>query len=239
MRRIWLLACPLLVAGGCVTDAPETVLVPDSPFATPAAVRTAAKPQIAASTSEAAKRVAFLGQRILDANPGIGARPAFRTLGLTHSEIFHVGTSQINITEGLVQRCKTEGQLAAILCSELGKMVSEREALASPTARTGQSEPPIDSPITAGDNGGTFGPADGTRLAELGRYEKERRKPSAKPLPPPDSQALATAYLVKAGFTAGDLAAADPLLKTPAGDHSVEKQLTGAEPIPTWGKAKQ
>jgi hypothetical protein len=238
MQRAWLLACTLVVAGGCV-DTQETVLVPDSPFGTtPAVMRTAAKPQLAASTSEAAKRVAFLGQRILDANPGLGARPAFRTLGLASSEIFHVGTSQINITEGLVQRCKTDAQLAAVLCSELGKMVSEREALASPTARTGQSEPPIDSPIGV-DNVGTFGPADGTRLAELGKYEKERRKPGAKPLPPPDPQVLASAYLQKAGFTAADLASAEPLLKTPAGDQSVEKQLSGAEPIPTWGKAKQ
>ena len=78
-----------------------------------------------------------------------------------------------------------------------------------------------------------------TRLAELGKYEKERRKANAKPLPPPNPQALASAYLLKAGFTAGDLAAAEPLLKTPAGDHSVEKQLSGAEPNPTWGKAAQ
>src|SRR5437899_3089810 len=117
-------------------------------------------------------------------------------------------------------------------------MVSEREVLANPSARTAPSEPPIDSPITA-DSGGAFGPADGTRLAELGKYEKERRKANAKPLPPPNPQALASAYLLKAGFTAGDLAAAEPLLKTPAGDHSVEKQLSGAEPNPTWGKAAQ
>ena len=43
--------------------------------------------------------------------------------------------ADVVITEGLVRQCTSDGQLAAVLCTELGRLVSEREALAPPSVR--------------------------------------------------------------------------------------------------------
>lgn len=205
----------------------ETALVPDNPFAAPSpppqVVRAAQAPQ----SQEAALRVAGVGRKVLAANPKVGMRPIFVTVGGPQPEVFHRDTQAVFITEGLVKLCATDAQLAAVLCHELGKMVSEREALAGSGARSPGSEPPIDLPV-GNDGGGPRGAADLTRLAELGKYEKQRRR--ALPLPP-DPQALARTYLSNAGFAAADFDAAEPLLRGAALNSTFERQLA-APPAP-------
>src|SRR5262249_39695897 len=75
-------------------------------------------------------RVDAGGRQLLAANPQVGAKPLFHTIGAPQPEVFHRGTSDVWVTEGLVRQCATDGQLAALLCLELGKMVAEREAAA-------------------------------------------------------------------------------------------------------------
>src|SRR5207237_1039878 len=102
-----------------------------------------------------AARVDIVGRRIIAANPQVGAKPMFATIGAPEPEIFHRGTSDVYVTEGLVKQCSTDGQLAAILCSELGKVVAEREALSPPRTRRPERTPPADVPI-----GNAGNPAD-------------------------------------------------------------------------------
>src|SRR5262249_47319887 len=155
---------------------------------------------------------------LLAANKEIGLQPQFRTIGAPQLEIFHCGTSVIFITDGLVKQCATDGQLAAVLARELAKMVAEREALAAPETRRPERLPPMEVRI-GNDNGGGFGPtSDQTHLAELGKYEKERKN-SARPLTAPDPDALARAYLTKAGFAPADLEATLPVLQN-AGENN-------------------
>src|SRR5580765_5242411 len=80
-------------------------------------------PPMNPASTEAAARVDCVGRKILASNPQLALRPMFRTIGAPQAEIFHRGTNDIFITEGLVRQCTTEGQLAAILCTELGKAV--------------------------------------------------------------------------------------------------------------------
>jgi hypothetical protein len=232
-RRVppWCFSLVLAAAGCFASDQPNNLLVQPSPFgSTP--VTTPAKTAYAPAPSPVAQRVSDLGKKIIAANQGLGLKPAFNTIGDPKAELFHTGQHAIWITEGLVKQCPTDRLLAAVLCSELGKMVSEREALAGPTRRTDE-DPPIQMPV-GNDSGGTFGAADATALAERAKYEQDRRRPNQPPAPPPDPVVLAGVYLGKAGYHATDLDDVRPILKAAQANFAWEKQFsTGSPPVKT------
>lgn len=230
VRRI--LPVCVLLAAGCIPDGTTTALVPANPFGNAPVIQPPRQVAYSPASEEAARRVGLAGQKVLQANPQLGVQPLFRTIGAPHAEVFHVGTTQVCITEGLAKQCRTEGQLAAVLCVELGKMVAEREALAGPQASSPERPPPVEMRV-GNDSGGPFGPADLTRLAELGKYEKEHRRPGATHLP--DPQAIARTCLLKAGHTAADLDAVAPFLKASAANSHLEKQLAAPPtPVRPW-----
>lgn len=228
MLPVWLLA-----VAGCLPDESSTQLVPSNPFHSSPIVQTPRQVSPSPASAEAATRVGMVGQKVVTANPQLGLRPLFRTIGAPHAEVFHLGTTQVCITEGLVKQCTTEGQLAAVLCMELGKMVAEREALAGPQARAPERQPPIEMRVGT-DSAGAFGSPDGTRLAELGKYEREGGRPGALPPAPPEPAALARTYLMKAGYNAADLDAASPLIESVPGNNSLQKQLSAPGPVRPW-----
>ncbi len=210
----------LLLLAGCL-GAEKTQLVPDRPFsAAPPTPPTQAT--YAPASTAAAARVDALGRSLLAANPQLSIRPLFCTIGAPQAEVFHRGTGQIFISEGLVQRCTTDAQLAALLCLEMGKLIAEREALADPRTRLINEDPPPD--VRIGNDTGFVGQPDLTRQAELAKYNPPRRR--AAPVPPPDPEALARIYFQKAGYPAAELDAATPLLKVAAGSTTLERQLS-------------
>ena len=227
LRRMLPLSLLIAVAGCWPDDKSNNLIVQPGPWY-PApqlpSVKSFAKP----ATEEAGKRAAEMSQRILTANPQIGMRPVTLTIGGDQPEIFHRGTGQIVITEGLVKLCTTDRFLAAAMCLEMGKMVSEREAVASVRSREPEQEPPPDIRI-GNETGGTFGPADGSRMYELARYEKGRRR-QASPPPPPEPQLLARGFLTKAGFHENDLDAVQPILRKADANFQLERQMTANPP---------
>jgi hypothetical protein len=224
-RARWALVWPFLgLATGCLTSEAPTTLVAANPFGAPPPSPPATRASFAPAPLEPAARVDSLGRKLLAANPQLGVRPLFRTIGAPQPEIFHVGTSEIDLTVGLVNQCATEGQLAAVLCHQLGKMIAERETLAGPQARDPERPPPMEVRV-GNDNAGSFGPADQTHLAELAKFDRERRRSANQPSPPPNPQTLARTYLTKAGYTAGELDAAAPALQAAAENHTFAKQL--------------
>jgi hypothetical protein len=228
LHRVWLLGLPIgLLAAGCVFDEPKAALVPATSFVGGAPVAPGlpvSRANYPPAPLESAARVDTVGMQLLAANKEIGLQPQFRTIGAPQLEVFHYGTSNILITEGLVKACATDGQLAAVLARELAKMVAEREALAAPETRRPERLPPMDVRV-GNDNGGGFGPSsDQTHLAELGKYEKER-KHQDRPLTGPDPDALARGYLTKAGFAPADLDATLPTLQSAAQNTSFARQL--------------
>jgi hypothetical protein len=210
---------------GCVSlDDDGLPTVASNPFnTTPQAPVTETSVNHAPASDEVSKRVAIMGQKIVAVNPEIGMRPRFITIGSPQLEIMHIGTNDLYITEGLANRCTTEGQLAAVLCQELGKMVTQREILSTPATRLGRREPPPDMPVGR-DSGGAFGSPDGTRRIELMQFEKERPR-STDPIPPPDPEVLARGYLEKAGFPLTDLSAVAPLLREAEKNGTLYRQL--------------
>src|SRR5205807_2774231 len=111
---------------------------------------------------------------------------------------------------------------AAVLCTEMGKMVSDREALSTPGAREQHVVPPME--VAVGNDGvSSLGTADQIHQAELARFDQEHPRQS-RAAAPPDPQMLAKAYLTKAGFAAGELDAVAPILRTALDNNAFAKQ---------------
>lgn len=231
-----------------VRDRDATRQVPANPFDNGAPPPPVARASYTAAGLDVAARVDTLGRKIVAANPQSGVRPLFHTIGApvgapagapgpaqggAAAAVFHQRTDAIFITEGLVRQCKTDAELAAVLCHELGKMVAERETLAGLQARVPEQPGPTDVPI-GNDTAGSFGPADQTHLAELAKYG--RRAPGPAPrLPPPDADQLARGYLEKAGYCKTDLDGVAPLLNAASTNVALERQINRVD---NWQPAR-
>lgn len=116
-----------------------------------------------------AERVEMLGRKIIVQNTFTGIEPQIFTIGVKESVLFHRSSEELFISEGLVNKCKTEAELAAVLCAELGQMVAEKR-----TAKmTGRDVDPIRDPGYGGGpvlGGGT--PVDAGQQANLAYHEK-------------------------------------------------------------------
>ncbi len=197
----------VLGVSGCVSDEPKLTTVSQNPFGRAGTVQ-GTKVAHAPATEEVANRVWKLGGKILAANPRIKLPVHFQTIGDPKPEIFHLvqrDGSQIFITQGLVNQCKNDDQLAALLCQELGEIASEQAAQAR-SARTAAPRPPMMTPQIGND----IGDASRTDQMILGRYEKEQRQAESTlpPLVAPDK--LARGYLQNAGFNPKEFDAAAP-----------------------------
>lgn len=175
-------------------------------------------------TKEAAIRVGKIGQKLLVANPSIGIKPAFHTIGTAQAEVFHKGVDQIMITDGLVKDC-TDDQLAAVLAVELVKMLGEQENSA-PTGKITDRTPGLDFPI-GNDRSLVFGPADGTRIAERYELDRMRMKNKATGAGTIDPKIIARGYLSKAGYPSKAVDSISGLLKKADENFKLEKQMTG------------
>jgi hypothetical protein len=111
----------------------------------------------------------------------------------------------------------------------MGKMVSEREAVASVRAREPELEPSQELRI-GNDTSGSFGPEDGVRMLDYARYDKGRRRPGSPPAPPPEPAALARTYLARAGFHEGDLDATQSIIRKAEENFQLERQMTASPP---------
>jgi len=132
--------------------------VPSNPFGTLAPNGTVTQTSYTPASGEWTGRVNNVGRKLIAANPQLGIKPLFGTIGSAQPELFHQGTSMIYVTEGLVKMCKTDDELAALLSLALGRMVADREALAPPETRNPEPRPPIVVPI---GNAGQVSAADG------------------------------------------------------------------------------
>jgi hypothetical protein len=222
-KRMLIWGCSLAFVPGCYSTEQKTTLVPENPFGRPPVIRAPANPTLPRASLENAAHVDQIGNRIMAANRQLGMRVSFYTIGSPEPELFHSGSSNVYITEGLIKRCPTDGQLASLLCLELARMVGEREALATPQVRLPEKSPPMEV-VPGNDYAGAAGPAEMLHRAEVGKYEQERRERIAAAHTPPDPQILAKEILVKSGFLAADFDAAVPLLKDTEGG-ALSKQL--------------
>ncbi|MFM8273693.1 MAG: hypothetical protein ACKODX_15385 [Gemmata sp.] len=179
-----------------------------------------------------AERVEALGRKIIAQNTFTGIEPLIFTVGVKESVLFHRGTEELYISEGLVAKCRTDAELAAVLCAEMGQMVAERRAAKG----LGRDVDPIRSADHGASpvlGGGT--PVDLGRQAELAMHEKRHPRAGAK-ADEVDARKTARDLLTGAGFEPGELDRVEPLLKQSDRGEKLRKQMGGTGAVPNWQK---
>jgi hypothetical protein len=176
-----------------------------------------------------AERVDSTGRKIIAQNTFTGIEPMFWAVGIPESLLFHKGSDELYISEGLVKQCKTEGELAAVLCSELGQMIAEKKAARRVGAER-DTFPEIGLPGggTAMAAGGT--PDDAGRAAERAYQEKQAKLRQGGPVE--DAGKLARDLMRGAGYDPAELDRVEPLLKQSDRGKLLQKQMTGSAPAP-------
>jgi hypothetical protein len=225
----------MLVIGGCFPLQLEgdrtTALVSGNPFGVEAPAPAPTRANYAPAAHDVSLRVDKIGKEVLEANKQIALRPLFGTIGVDQLEIFHVDSSLIYVTEGLVKKCPTNSELAAVLAAELGKMVAEREARVTPEVRNPDKLPPIRLPV---GNNAQGRETDFTAVAELGRFEMANPKTPPRSMPRLDPMMLARGYLEKAGYQATDLDSVSQVLDAAEKNIALERHFKGAIPQAPW-----
>jgi hypothetical protein len=227
-----LLAAAAILGAGCTAEQlprnpwldARTPDLPGNPHTSDAPVVTQTDHMVSKPSSpETSMRVCAVGNRILDANKQIGIRPLFMTVGLAKPEIGHQGTTVIEISEALVNACPDEGQLAAVLCSELGKMVAERQTKSNLMRRLRDRPEPT---MAAVGGNAISGAPDHTDMAMNIKTYGDR--PSAATAPaPPNPEVLAKSYLREAGYADTDFENVRDMLKAAEANTSLHHQISG------------
>ncbi|MGL4421952.1 MAG: hypothetical protein ACRCZF_14895 [Gemmataceae bacterium] len=182
----------------------------------------------------AAARVDQIGRTIMAANPFTGGDITFQTVGADESAIFHRDAYGLFITDTLVNQCKSDEDLAAILCSELGVMIAERRN----ANRMGLADsfPDVPGGAASSELGGI--PADQVRLAELAMAESKMVKPRAGSDKPAvtNPEIIAKELFHTAGYEPNNYSRVEPLLKQTTRDSDTVRQLTKPSGPPRWTK---
>lgn len=218
-----------LAVAGCLSDDDKLTAVSSRSFDKPGRTRTASFKQAPPATEAVALRVAHVGKKIVADNKRcIKQKIAFMTIGRPEEEIFHQNQKDVStiwVTEGLAKQCKSDGQLAAVLSEELGKVVAEQMAKARPLP---SRMPPM--PIMTPHVGNSIGDDTFTDKMILAHFEEERQRQEQRlPVPPPPPETLARLYLQSAGFNAKDLETVKPLLRKAEQNSSLELSIAGKQ----------
>jgi hypothetical protein len=164
-----------------------------------------------------ASRVDQVGRAVVAANPFTGLDVGFQVIGRAEPLIAHRDRHGIFISEGLVDRCQTDGELAAVICLELGKMMAEERTLAR-MGYSARAEVPVPDAMGANDLAG-----DPVRLAEAVQKHGTAQKASSSSAS--DPQAIAAELLKTAGHDVKLLETVKPYLKDANADKDLLRYL--------------
>jgi hypothetical protein len=174
------------------------------------------------------QRVNDLGRKILEQNTFTGLDPQFCPIGVKESVLFHVGSRQLIISQGLIEKCQTDAELAAVLCSELGQMLVEVR-----TAKALGREPDQVPDVTPEGSAQLPGGAPVNTVRQPDRTGFENRAPApGSPAQTGDATSAARELLKGAGYSPAELDRVDSLLKLSPRSEQLRKMMAGSAPPP-------
>lgn len=162
------------------------------------------------ASTKAATRVHAIGSKLLASNPNeFSTRPVFFTAGVSEPMLFSKRDGQVVISEGLVNRCATDDELAAVLSAELANLSAN-----SNKDNTRHEELPP-APRLTSDVVGSGNAPDMTRMAEEGFMNKRNTPSGRRPVDSAkaDRTTLCRNYLKKASFDPESYSKIEPWLK--------------------------
>jgi hypothetical protein len=178
------------------------------------------------------ERVATLGRDILTRNVFPGVDAIFTTLGVKESVLFHVG-SKLYISQGLVEKCPSDGELAGLLCYEMGHMVAEIRT-AKALGRNVDAVPEVTTEDQVLFPGGK--PVEVAQQGERPPRDNQPSRPGSRP-ELPDPTAIARDLLKGANYSPAELDQIEPLLKLSPRSDQLRRQFGGSAPAPDpWQK---
>lgn len=229
-RAVRLVGLVLVALAGCQPldqrhGGSDLAQVPTSPFPpSPTQTIRLARFNYTPASEAVNMRVDEAGRKLVAANPQASLKPEFKVIGSAEPEMFHID-QVVYLTDGLVQQCAGEAELTAVLASELGKVVSDREAAVAQAARSAVPPPP--SPMPVGSMGMSYA-SDPGYYFEIAKYEQEHpRAVRNKSIPPPDPRAVARVLLTNAGLQATELDAVAAILRSAEQHRAVQNQFQG------------
>lgn len=184
-------------------------------------------PNVPEASVATAARVDQVGRQLLSQNLFLGVEPTFHTYGHKDPEIFHPDANGVFITEGLVNRCASDEELAAVLAVELASMSAERRAAAR--LRGDSPLPPVPDTATLSPGGVA---ADQNQLGTQAMIDRQTGKPKRKPAADPHEEAKE--ILKAAGIDPKALDRVAPLIREARGNHIAATGLTGRPDRPRW-----
>jgi hypothetical protein len=224
-----------LISVGCTTDSATSV----RKFLGWDDSKSPSMPKYPTATVQVAERVENLGVKIVSMTPSIEldtTKIFFSTIGIPESALFHRGPEHLFISEGLVNKCKSEEELAAVLCTELGQMVADKRAAKKAGAERDAAIPDVALPGGSQVMTGGGTPADTGRMAEIGF---EQRRPKTPVYDPIDGMKQARILMRNAGYDIALLDQVQPLIKESDRGALVRKQMSGSAPAPKWDAPPQ
>lgn len=217
MRRLAVsLSVGVLSAGGCVSL--DGLTGGNALNGVP--IQTPDPSKISLKSLQAAERVQTLGQRIIEQNTFTGLAPLFHHVAKPEPMIFHRGPDELFISDGVINRCETEEQLAAVLCTELGRMMAEKR-----TAKVYGVELMSVHEVAAENALGE---------GKIASAPEPETPPEPKPAAKPDPDRLARDLMRGAGFDPAALEQTKTLLKGAQRGDAFGKQVAGPAPAPRW-----
>ena len=189
-------------------------------------------PDVTEASVAVAARVDQVGRSLVGQNPFLGVEPTFHTFGRKDPEVYHPDANGVFVTEGLVARCRTDDELAAVLALELAKMSAEQRA----AGRLRKPEPLRSLPDAGTLSAGGIGP-DQNQLGTQALFDQNlgRSGDGTKPAPPIGDQRAAAADILKsAGIDPKALDVVEPLVQDAARHHAIAEQLGGRGLKPRW-----
>ena len=219
LLRRGLVGLSVAAVAGCVTEGPDRGTV-KNPFAAEKPVPPLGPP----GSAPVATRVHAIGAELVAKNKAdfTGTTPVFYTVGLKEPMLFHRADGGIVISEGLVEKCPTDEELAAVLCHELGRFAA-KYAERTPGRSADMDLPP--APVLTHDVVGGGGGPDRTREAEAALMSRGNpRAQGGARRPGPDPKTLATNFYVRGGFKVEDYDRVTELVKT-AEDNAADREI--------------
>ena len=215
-----------ILAAGCKTDG-EWSISRMLGWEDGQAPRTAKMPKADLAVAE---RVETVGRKIITQNTFTGIEPLFETVGIPEQVLFHRGSAELIVSEGTVKQCKSDGELAAVLCTELAQMMAEKKS-ARRVGSERDSFPEVSVPTSSGLAGGT--PDDPARAAERAFLEKQRRQANGETS---DPAKLARDLMSGAGYDPAELERIAPIVKQSSRGLAIQRQMSGSAPAPSWNR---
>lgn len=202
-----------------------------SPFSAPiVSGKVVETPVISQAESEVAERVDEVGSDLLTATPLGIPNIDFFTIGSKDAELFHRDTRTLYVSDTLVNRCRSDDELAAVLALEMGRMTAEfRRGLRK------QVKEPIPAVASAPKLDGSTD-IDPARDFYLAQYDKARQAPAdKKDWPTVDPHEIAVELLRNAGREPKLLKDVAPLVKDTASGTNA-RRLGATGPAPLWSR---